>query len=209
MKETNEKKSKTIRLLKIYWKSKIIPVLIGVVLATCVWFFAFGTQFFTKSDTTKLGFENIGELATQSAHCTEVNVTDDVRTLFGIDIPFTQSKYIYSYDVIIKAGFQFNDITPTIQNDTITLNMPAPQILSTEIIEDSLKVYLEKESIFNQISLEENNTARIELINNAQQSAIENGLLEDAKTNAETLLRSFLAKQYDLEKYTVNFVYEE
>ena len=40
--------------------------------------------------TTSLGFENIGEFATQN--------------IWGIEIPFNQSKYIYSYDSIIKAG---------------------------------------------------------------------------------------------------------
>ena len=49
---------------------------------------------FTDNKTTKLGFEDIGELATQEARCTEVNVTDQSKKLFGIKIPFTQSKYI-------------------------------------------------------------------------------------------------------------------
>jgi hypothetical protein len=46
---------------------------------------------FSESKTTKIGFEDIGELATQSAYCTEVNVTEAARELFGITIPFTQS----------------------------------------------------------------------------------------------------------------------
>ena len=40
---------------------------------------------------TRLGFEDIGELATQAAYCTEVNVTEGARELFGLTIPFTQS----------------------------------------------------------------------------------------------------------------------
>ena len=51
---------------------------------------------FSESQTTKIGFENIGELATQSSYCTQVNVTDSSKKLFGADIPFTNSKYIYS-----------------------------------------------------------------------------------------------------------------
>ena len=54
---------------------------------------------------TRLGFEDIGELATQAAYCTEVNVTEAAREFYGITIPFTQSKYIYSYNVEIQAGF--------------------------------------------------------------------------------------------------------
>ena len=33
---------------------------------------------------TRLGFEDIGELATQAAYCTEVNVTEGARELFGL-----------------------------------------------------------------------------------------------------------------------------
>ena len=93
----------------------------------------FGTTHFNKNNTIKMGFEDIGELATQSAYCRQINVTSDVRTLFGMDIPFTQSKYVYSYDVIIKAGFNFAEIEPIIDEDskTITLKMPAVKILSS------------------------------------------------------------------------------
>lgn len=63
----------------------------------------------SESKSTKLGFENIGELATQTAYCTSVNVTEGSRELFGVTIPFTQSKYIYSYDIVIKAGFDFTE----------------------------------------------------------------------------------------------------
>lgn len=60
-----------------------------------------------SSKTTRLGFEDIGEMATQAAYTTQVNVTEGSRVLWGVTIPFTQSKYIYSYDVTIKAGIDF------------------------------------------------------------------------------------------------------
>ena len=46
--------------------------------------------------TTSLGFENIGEFATQAAYCTTVNTEEAAQNIWGIEIPFTQSKYIYS-----------------------------------------------------------------------------------------------------------------
>ena len=73
---------------------------------------------------TRLGFEDIGELATQAAYCTEVNVTEGARELFGLTIPFTQSKYVYSYDVVIKAGLDFGEIDWTVGEDTITVRLP-------------------------------------------------------------------------------------
>lgn len=161
---------------------------------------------FTDQKTTKLGFENIGELATQSAYCSPVGVIEGDRELFGISIPFTQSKYIYSYDVVIKAGYDFAGITWSIKDDsTIVVHLPEPKILSSEILLDSLKIYLEDESIFRQIKLEETNAALQDLEEQAQADAIANGLFENARTNAETILTGFFGNVYDLEQYKIQF----
>lgn len=169
-----------------------------------------GITHFNKNNTIKMDFENIGELATQSAYCRQINVTSDVRTLFGMDIPFTQSKYVYSYDVIIKAGFDFSQIVPIVDEDskTITIQMPAAKVLSNEIKDDSLEIYLEKESIFTPITLSENNEARIELKDKAVKEAVANDLFEDARKNAEILLKGFIAKQYDLNTYQLVFEHQ-
>lgn len=164
---------------------------------------------FTDNKTTKLGFEDIGELATQEARCTEVNVTDQSKKLFGIKIPFTQSKYIYSYDVVVKAGIDFNKITWSVKDKTITVKMPESKILSCELDMDSFKVYHEEESIFTPIKLADNNDALKMLIENAKQDAVANGLLENAESNAETILRGFFANVYDLQKYKIEFIRQE
>ena len=111
----------------------------------------------SESKTTKIGFEDIGEMATQSAYCTEVNVTEDAKELYGMRIPFTQSKYIYSYDIVIKAGYDFNEIEWKEKNKTIEVKLPEAKVLSNELDMDSFKVYHEEESIFSKITLEENN----------------------------------------------------
>lgn len=162
----------------------------------------------SESKTTKLGFENIGELATQSANCTEVNVTDASRELWGVKIPFTQSKYIYSYDVIIKAGFDFQKIKWSVDDTTIKVKLPKAKVLSNEIVEGSFKVYHEEESIFRPITLEENNKAVENLKKNAEKNAIANGLLDEAETNAESMLTAFFGSAYDMEQYKIKFTYK-
>ena len=64
----------------------------------------------TDGKVTQLGFENIGELATQSVTTTSVRVETKDRKLFDISIPFTESKYIYTYNTNIKAGINFSDV---------------------------------------------------------------------------------------------------
>lgn len=159
----------------------------------------------SESKTTKIGFEDIGEMATQSAYCTEVNVTEDAKELYGMRIPFTQSKYIYSYDIVIKAGYDFNEIEWKEKNKTIEVKLPEAKVLSNELDMDSFKVYHEEESIFSKITLEENNDAVKKMKLNAQENAIANGLLENARSNAETMLAGFFADEYDLDEYKIVF----
>lgn len=160
---------------------------------------------FSENQTTKIGFENIGELATQSSYCTQVNVTDSSKKLFGASIPFTNSKYIYSYGITIKAGYDFNEIDWNEKGNTIEVKLPEVKILSSEIDQDSFKVYHEDESVFNQVTLEENNEALTKLKEQAQTDAIESGLFENACDNAETILTSFFGNVYDLNEYEIVF----
>ena len=179
---------------------RVIVLIIGIVL----WLgFADSTIFQVK--TTRLGFEDVGELVTQSAYTTVVESTDDANKLFGIDIPFTQTKYIYSYDVIINAGYDFSQVKWKVIDNKIEVEMPEPIIISNEIDLDSLVVYHEQESIFNQVSIAQNNQALQNLKKTAEQDAINNGLLVQARENAERILSGFFGQVYDLEEYEIVF----
>lgn len=203
-KQPNDASGKIISFL-----FNIKTLLVLVLIIAVVLFFALDLdeRFFSDSKSTKLGFENIGELNTQSAYVTEVNVQQTSRNLFGIEIPFTQSKYIYSYDVTIKAGFDFSKIKYDVNESTITVTMPQPYITVVDVDTDSFKVYHESESIFTPFSLEQNNSALQQLEDNAEQNAIDNGILENAKTNAESLLKAFFSSQYPADEYTIEFIY--
>lgn len=187
---------------------KILVTVIIIALIIILVSIGLTIYFSHQSKTTKIGFEDIGELATQVSYCTEVNVTEASRDLWGITIPFTESKYIYSYDIIIKAGFNFEEIEwkENTSDYTIEVKLPEAKILSSEIDTDSFKVYHEDESIFRPISLEENNEALINLKQEAEENAISNGLLDNALDNAETVLTAFFANSYDLEKYEIKFM---
>ena len=158
-----------------------------------------------ENKTTRIGFEDIGELATQVAYCTEVNVLEASRDLFGFTIPFTQSKYIYSYDVEIKAGFDFGEITWTQGEGFIRVALPEAEILSSRVLLDSFQLYHEAESIFRPITLDENNDAMRELEQQAMEDAVANGLLENTRSSAELILTGFFANVYDPEDYEIIF----
>ena len=183
----------------------IVLIALVVVLAITVVGLGFKVSHTTESKTTKLGFEDIGEFATQSAYCTEVSATANARKLFGHNLPFTQSNIVFSYDVVIKAGYDFSAITWDVHDTTITVKLPEVKVLSCEVKEDSFKKYVEDESIFTPFTLDDNNNAMKALKETAQTDAIANGLYENARSNAETMLTTFFSSAYDMDQYTIEF----
>lgn len=187
-------------------KAKLIALIAVIVIALGAGLY-FGKSLSSESRITKLGFEDMGELATQAAYCTMVEDTEAARDLFGVEIPFTQSRLIYSYDVIVRAGLDFEQIEWSVDepNKVIEVKLPEIKVLNSELNTESFKLYLEDESIFRRISMEENNDSMIEMEENARRQAVGNGLLDEARANAEAILRSFFAGVYDLEKYEIVF----
>ncbi|MBS5939642.1 DUF4230 domain-containing protein [Clostridium sp.] len=202
--EIVEKDTKKSNFFKKYIikKGKWSILILVVILAALI---GVRSVIYFDNKTTKIGFEDIGEFATQTAYCTELSIIDDSRDLFRFSIPFTQSKYIYSYDVIIKAGFDFGEIEWNKNDNIIEVKLPEGKVLSSEIDLDSFKVYHEKESVFNKITMSENNESMRGLKEKAEEDAIANGLLKNARSNAETVLTEFFAKEYDLDKYEIVF----
>lgn len=204
MKNNREKREGGSGFFKLYLTQKAVKIIL-IIAVIVILFIGVSRYFLTESRTTKLGFEDIGELATQTAYCTEVNVTEAARELFGMTIPFTQSKYIYSYDIQIKAGLDFEEIEWDVNGSTIEVRLPETKILSSEIDLDSFKVYLEDESIYREITLEENNEALKSMKQSAEDDAVANGLLENARSNAETILTGFFGNVYDMDEYEIVF----
>ena len=204
MKNNREKREGESGFFKLYLTQKAVKIIL-IIAVIVILFIGVSRYFLTESRTTKLGFEDIGELATQTAYCTEVNVTEAARELFGMTIPFTQSKYIYSYDIQIKAGLDFEEIEWEVNGSTIEVRLPETKILSSEIDLDSFKVYLEDESIFREITMEENNEALKSMKQSAEDDAVANGLLENARSNAETILTGFFGNVYDMDEYEIVF----
>lgn len=190
-------------------KTFVVAVVVAVVAAVLT--LGISNAFKPNSTTTKLGFEDIGELATQSAYCTQVNDPDDTRKLFGtFDIPFTENTIIYSYNVVIKAGFDFAEIKYDVdeENKKISVEMPEARILSSEIDQDSLEIYVEDESIFNNFTLEERNDEDKKMVEKAKRTSVENGLLENARSNAEVIIKGFFSNQYDMDEFEIEFTHK-
>ncbi len=192
---------------------RIILILAALVLILGGWLvITHGSRAVYDSKTLDFGLKDIGELSTQAGYYTNVNtITNPNRTIIGVQIPFTSSKALYTYQGIIKAGLDFGDIqvSKDPEKKVITLTMPEVRILSNEIDLDSLKIYDESNSIFNKIRIENMNQSLITMKQNAEQQALANGILQAAKENAVVLVRSLLDGFEENKGYTYTFVWPE
>jgi hypothetical protein len=182
----------------------IIIVLVIIVVFVCGLFVSnyMPDGWTSKTDTVELGFKDIGELVTQEVDAREIESYDgDPAKIFGISLPFTQSHYIYSYIVVIKAGFNFEEISCDVNDTTktITVDLPEPYIISSDIDNDSFETYEEENNVFDPFTPEISNELEQEMKDKAENDAIDNGLYEKATTNAETLIKSMIAQNYDID----------
>ena len=168
------------------------------------------SNYVSDEKITEIGFENIGELATQSVTTTTVRVETKDLKLFNVSIPLTQSKYIYTYNTTIKAGINFSDVKWQLgdTDDTshnIYVDIPEVKTLSADIDLDSFKVLHEENNIFSPITLTEHNDSLIQLRENALSDAINSGLYDRALDNAKTILTSFISQVYPSNAYSIIF----
>lgn len=160
-----------------------------------------------------MSFRDIGELATTCAYVTEVNEINDPKKFFEMTIPFTTSRLIVSENYVIKAGYDFAQIIPEIEEPltegekgTITITLPEPSILSNEARPETRKIWLESESIFNNIPEEKRNELEIQMKEDAQATAISNGIYSEARENAEKVLTSFIGNIDTFDGYEIVYI---
>ena len=169
-----EKRKLTLPQLKLIVGSAALVVL--TVLLTL----GLNSVFRHDEKPTHLGFEDIGELATQAAYLTIVEDIDASRELFGVKIPFTQTEIIYSYDVAVKAGLDFDQVEWEV-NDEAKKRNPGDHAgdPGTEQRGGSgvLQALSRNWSNFRPIRTEEFSAAAQAMKVEAQNRAVENGLL--------------------------------
>lgn len=158
----------------------------------------FHTNKFIGSNTTYLDLHSIGELATQAGYYTNVEVIEESKKVWKVTLPFTSSKYIFSYDGVIKAGIDFAQVDWHVNEltHTITVNLPESRILSNEIDTNSLYVYDESRSVFSPLTIENVNESLNAMRQKSEEKAIFNGILDEATHNAKTLIKGFLSGSF-------------
>ncbi len=157
-------------------------------------------------ETIREGLMDIGELATEEYYFTRVETYDSSKNYKGFKVPFTQSKFVYSYDGVVKAGIDFANIA--VEKDelakVITVILPKSDILDCNIDTDTFKLYDEKNSAFNKFSVTDFNNTLDKMLDEAKADAIEKGVLERADANAQMIIKNFLLSTYTVDDYYID-----
>lgn len=158
-----------------------------------------------SGQTIQSGLRNIGELASSEYYFTHVSVVEDEQTVWGVTIPFTKAKAIFSYEGVIKAGIDFNQILVSKDDEakTIVVTVPHARILSSEVDPDSFYLWDEKTNLFTPFSMADYNASFVEMLAEEEQEAIDKGLLVRAEENAILMIRNFMSGSYNVGDYEI------
>lgn len=151
-----------------------------------------------------------GELVTAEYCYTDANRYTDAKEVFGIRLDITEKSFVMKWDGVIKAGIDISkaSVEKDEEQKLLTIHLPSPNIISHEILSDSVITVDEKGNIFNPISVDDVNSLYAVSKDAMEQRAQEYGLCEQAKENAQSQLTNFLYKIPDVSYYTLVFCFD-
>lgn len=189
-------------------KFTLIKIVILIVLAAVI--FIAGMMQMKKnmeptitSELINNRLEDAKELTTLKYHYTNMGQFQNQSDFYGWKVPFTTKSFIVSYDGLINAGVDLQEATVNVTDKKIQIKIPHAKILSHEIYEDSLQVFLEKDSIFNPIKISDYNDFSMDQKKVVEEKAIEKGLLAEADKRSEEAIKDILRLDQYLKDYEI------
>lgn len=193
-------------------KKWILRLLALVVIVFVSYFFGmkgglFKSETEISSDIIKNQILSVKELTTLKYRYTNVGSFENQAEFYGVKIPFTQKKFIISYDGEVNAGINLEEAEVTLNRDEkkININIPHAKILNHVIDEDSLTIFDEKNSIFNQLEVKDFSDFRKDEMKKVEKDLEEKGFLQEADEKTKEAIVEILKINPLLEEYTVEF----
>jgi hypothetical protein len=169
----------------------------------------------------------IGEYASLAYHYTSVVKDINARDIRGWTIPFTTRKYIFTYDGTMKLGIDGSQIRvdeiPTESAETagadsaanttakpiIRITLPPIKILSHEIIDDSIEVFEQSQTIFNEIKIDDAFNVTADRKRELEERVMAGTVVDEAKASLEQQLGNLLRGLPGIrDSYDVVFVWQ-
>ena len=146
---------------------------------------------------------SVQELVTVSYYYTNMGRFENQVDFYGWKVPFTTKSFIVSYDGVIKAGVDLEQLQVSIGGGEVTVTLPESRIISHEIPEDSLEVFDESDNLFNHITIEDYTAFTRDQKDAMEQRAVDSGLLDRAGQEARMVVDSLLRLMPEAEAYTL------
>ncbi len=158
-----------------------------------------------NTEIIKDGLKEMGTLITQEYYFTQVEEYKSTERVWIFD---SKASFIFSYDGVVTAGIDCNDIEITKDDEAkiIDVKIPKSNIIGVNIDHDSFKIYEEKEGLWNKLDMTKYNNSIIEFENEAKNKAINKGIIDKADENAKTLIESFINSLIEDNVYSIEFV---
>lgn len=157
-----------------------------------------------KIDNLKASIEDMGDLVAVEYNYTDILTYKDQLTLFNLNLPFTDKKYIIRYQGYIKAGVDLRKADIEYSGSVVKISLPEPRI-SDNVIDDSKVLILdEKNSIFNPISIKDYSDSLKKELKEREEKALSDGIIQKARKNTEEILRN-IVKSLGFDKVIIEF----
>ena len=184
-----------------------LVVVVGVALAGV----RIGAEFAKEPDPV-ITAELIGQQLTSAQELVSVDYRytnmgkyENRLDFYGWPVPFTSKSFIVSYDGIIKAGVDLNQVKVNVNEavKAVTVTLPESKIVSHEIPEDTIEVFDENDNLFNHITIDDYTGFALDQKAAVEQKAIDNGLLTAASEQAREAVETLLRLMPGMDKYTL------
>lgn len=155
-------------------------------------------------------YQDIEEIAFQEATIKEIGKIHKPLELgkYEVDTFLTTSDYVFSYNAVIKAGYDLENIKDDGGNEltqTITVTLPKASILDSYLDEKSYVQYWEGEKITANVGLEDFHKEKKKMLKEAKQDAIKGGLYEKTAEHAKVVITDYIHSLKGYENYNVVF----
>ena len=195
---------------------KTITSILFLMLIIALIFFA-GMKFADRNSEPEISstalaqqLQEVNELAVLDYNYTKVGKFENSLKLNGWSIPLTKKSFLLTYAGRIQAGVDMSAMEVNVKGKKILVTLPEVRILNNVLDEKSIEVYDETKNIFNPISINDYKTFATKQKERVEDEAIENGLLSEAATKAQSTIRKFLQMIPDIkDDYTIEVTFKK
>lgn len=155
-------------------------------------------------------YQDIEDIAFQEATIKEIGKIHKPMELgkYEVDTFLTTSDYVFSYNAVIKAGYDLENIKDDGGNEltqTITVTLPKASILDSYLDEKSYVQYWEGEKITANVGLDDIHKEKKRMLKEAKQDAIKGGLYKKTSDHAKVVITDYIHSLKGYENYNVVF----